>query len=199
MFRTELERQGASLGIMSVFHSMCSYLGGESRDLNRALADLAVEQKARRKATMDLPKELFQKAGELDEIKAGNHPDWALRSTEDLRDIHLLESQLAEAQQLRDEIWNVVKERGEEKRKAELELSELREAATEEIRKRDLWLEEAQQTIARMRKALEFYANEENYCRSDLEREQGYAQEVMWDRGIIAQAALKSTKEDIQQ
>lgn len=40
MFRKELEVQGASLGIMSVFDSMCSYLGGESRDLNRALATL---------------------------------------------------------------------------------------------------------------------------------------------------------------
>lgn len=45
-------------------------------------------------------------------------------------------------------------------------------------------------------KALEFYANEENYYRSDLEREQGYLQEVMWDRGTIAQSALKSTKEE---
>lgn len=38
MFRKEMEVQGASMGIMSVFDSMCSYLGGESRDLNRALA-----------------------------------------------------------------------------------------------------------------------------------------------------------------
>lgn len=36
MFRNELERQGASLGIMMVFDSMCAYLGEESRGLNKA-------------------------------------------------------------------------------------------------------------------------------------------------------------------
>jgi hypothetical protein len=70
--------------------------------LRRAIAAetaLAEAQEARRKTISELPEELFSKAAELDQIKAGNHPDWALRSTEDLRDIHLLESQLAEAQQ----------------------------------------------------------------------------------------------------
>ena len=44
MFQTELKAQGASMGIMSVFDSMCSYLGGESRDLNKALAALEETQ-----------------------------------------------------------------------------------------------------------------------------------------------------------
>ncbi|MFD3261884.1 hypothetical protein ACE3MQ_25110 [Paenibacillus lentus] len=43
-----------------------------------------------------LPDELYQKAAEYDLIKSGDHPDWALRSTEDLRDINFLEQQLTE-------------------------------------------------------------------------------------------------------
>ncbi|KUP22393.1 hypothetical protein [Paenibacillus sp. DMB5] len=50
MFRKELEVQGASLGIMAVFDSMCSYLGGESGDLNKALGDLKEAQKTISKA-----------------------------------------------------------------------------------------------------------------------------------------------------
>lgn len=56
------------------------------------------EKRVHRKTLTSLPDELYQKAAELDQIKAGNHPDWLLRSTEDMRDINLLEVALEEAQ-----------------------------------------------------------------------------------------------------
>lgn len=75
MFRTELEHQGASMGIMSVFDSMCSYLGGESRDLNRALAALEeAKQQQQQQITLDAHER-------------------------DFNDLHRVERELVEAQQ----------------------------------------------------------------------------------------------------
>ncbi|MEK3838673.1 hypothetical protein [Paenibacillus sp. FSL R7-0128] len=115
MFRKELEVQGASLGIMSVFDSMCSYLGGESRDLNRALA--ALEETEGDIITLKQKVELYEEA---------------LETYKDNR--AAMKEQLAEAQQ----------------------------------------------TIARQREALEFYARDYNHEFLIVEG----------DKGAIARAAL---------
>lgn len=93
MFRTELEVQGASMGIMSVFDSMCSYLGGESRDLNRALA--ALEEAQGDIITLKQKVELYEEA---------------LETYKDNR--AAMKAQLAEAQQTiarQREVWQELK------------------------------------------------------------------------------------------
>jgi predicted nucleic acid-binding Zn-ribbon protein len=114
------------------------------------------EERAHQKTITSLPDVLYQKSAELDQIKAGNHPDWSLRSNEDLRDINFLEQPPEEAQQ---QIKDLKYQLAEQAAFREETDKELQESQSESVRLVNE-LTEAQQTIARQREALEEQRNE---------------------------------------
>ncbi|MEK4108152.1 hypothetical protein NST28_29215 [Paenibacillus sp. FSL R10-2791] len=93
------------------------------------------------------------------------------------------EAALEESQQQRDEFWSMVKVHGEEKRKAETELFELRNDVAEAIRDKDRTLAESQQQLA---DSLERERGLKHLCNQSLEEKERANRELAEAQQTIA-------------
>jgi DNA repair ATPase RecN len=160
MFRTELEHQGASMGIMSVFDSMCSYLGGESRDLNRALAALeeAQQQAELAYAAYEGLQGFCVSRGEYDSL-LNKHSVLARAHRESQQEIERLKNLFDEDTKELIEAQQTIARKRLYIEKLELSRESAQKAADNISKEKGLELFEARQTIARQREALDDIAH----------------------------------------
>lgn len=203
MVRTELERQGATSGIMAVFDTMCAYLGEESRGLNRALAALEEAQQRmerRGKALGEANEEVSRLHTELAEMQQQVYLAVTTSKVQEGTISFLnqtLENLRAERDDLKDHRSALVIGNTEIQGKLQQAEKERERYTSMAVRLAEEkgWIEKdlvkAQQTIARQEEVLEFYAEEGNY----LEHIIGWGPTipVVQDGGSRARKALEGS------